>query len=468
MKTICITVKNAKLIQRYLLRSGLVKNLLADRSVRVIFLVPKSDAETYRQEFIGERVTVVGIPYVSPSLLTRASAWISRIGFCNRATVKHHFFKRAQLNKSHIKTIAIVLFGLIFMSSRLSYGLMQRLIRFLASRNTTPRFLSEFFERERPDLVFATTLVTAVAADFDIPILIEARRRGIKTAATVRGWSQLGPAAFLLFHPDHFILQNDFLKDMAVQYNFFPEERIRVVGFPYFDWFLRDEFIQPREEFLRSLGIDPSRRLIFYAGDGFPGRAVGVAELFQNLVKTGCMPPNITMLFRPEPYESGGCLEYEHLSKLRSTSVVVDKIPLIEIKRVSDPIKDKKDFVHLFNIFTHSDMLVTPGGTIIIEAAAFDIPIIATAFDAEKNIPYWLRAARYWDGTFSYWSDILKTGGVKVARSPAELVGAIENYLQHPMGDSEGRRRLREHFIEPFDGKATERLANELLTILGT
>lgn len=465
MKTICITVKNAKLIQRYLLRSGLPFLLAGHENVRVILLVPDYEADTYRNEFQHEKILVLGMPLIPLAGLVRIAYICLRFLISDRLFIRYAKYKRARgllsLPQLFVKIVSIYFFsffpGLLWAADR---GL-----KYTASFQKAPDFLMAFFDAYKPDVVFATSLAES---KFDAPILLEARCRGILTAGTARGWSSIGAGARYLIDPDVWLVQDQFMKEMAQSTQYVPENQIRVSGFPYFDWFTKNEFIISRESFLRPLGIDPRMRVILYAGsgEGITEREIGFARIFEELVREGKIPSDTVLLFRPHPYHSNTLEQSVGFQKKAWKHVFLDHVELRNMKRPDDYARDHESLVHLMNSFAHSEMVITPGSTLFIEAAAFKKPLIALAFDSDQSVPYWLSFARRYDGTHSEYKELLRSGGIRKASSREEFARAINGYLENSLRDAAGFDNLYKRFVAPCDGKATERLADELLMLV--
>lgn len=467
MKTICIVIKDLKLIQRYLLRSGLFSFLLQRVDIRIILLVQKSSEDIYRKEFGQDRVEIVGIPAIKSSLWYRLVVAFSRITYYDRRFTKYFRYKRSRGILSPAKMYFKIFFVHMLSRMRPVAYFLQGVLHWAAVRTKVPSPLSVFFDTYRPDLVVSTSLLEV---SFDIPVLIGARSRGIKTAGTFRLWSGLGTSPFLLFHPDYFILHDEFQKEMAVTWHAVPPERIRVIGIPYFDWYKKNGFILPRDEFIRSLGIDPAKRLILYAGDAslFPERKIAFAKILDRWIQKRQISENMFVVFRLHPYHANAKKDFEIAKSIKFSSVLVDIIEKTSnIKIIEDSEEDYRFHQHFMNLVAHSDLVITPGGGILLEAAAFGKPVIALAFDGGVSVPYWFSYARYYDGSLPDLAEIIHTGGIHPVYSSSELLRSIHEYIENPTTDKEGRRRLLRRFIEPFDGKATERFAEAFLSLLG-
>lgn len=450
------------MILRYYLRGSLLERLTARDDICVVLVVPEKEQEAYRKEFGRKRIEVLGIPQITLSCWFQLLISFSRAAFhpkLNRVLhwVVEHDQLRTKLYKVFIKRfIAYALGSLPIISHSV-----QHIVRFLILRIRAPRFLENFFDKYKPDVVFATSIIQKTS--FDLPIVCEAKRRGIKTVATVRGWDAFSYLGFLLVHPDHLIVQSAYVKEMAVKYHLFPPERIAITGFPHFDWYHRRDLIMPREVFLRSLGVDPAKRVILLgaAGGIYYEREFGFAEIFDELIETRQIPDDLVIIFRMHP---NWIFPFDKFEPLKS--VVVDKVRTKGLPGPGHPEADLQDEIHQINSLYHSEILFTPGGTIVFDAIAFGKPVIGPAFDGKTPVPYKYSMVRLHDGTYFDWPEVDKCGGMRVVKTIEELALAINEYLDDPARDLKGRECIRERFIEPFDGKSTERLANVLLSLL--
>src|SRR5688572_15780303 len=108
-----------------------------------------------------------------------------------------------------------------------------------------------FLRRERPDVVFCTHQRASRA----VPAMLAARTLGIPTATFVYSWDNL-PKGRMAVHADHFLVWSDLMKEEMLRY--YPEvtaNRIHVVGTPQFEHHLNPALVQPRDAFLRNLGL---------------------------------------------------------------------------------------------------------------------------------------------------------------------------------------------------------------------
>lgn len=454
MKTIFIT-SGEPVVARYFLRSGLINLLTQDKELRVVLLVPEKDKDAYESEFGGERIRVVGISRIKSTFWVRFLLSLSRLAF-RTVTNTHTRMREHYVLKKNI----IFVFFKEYLSQFLGHiRVLQKIVRWGELRLNAPPQLKKVFDEYRPDLVYATVIVND---QLDIPILLEAKRRAVKTAASTRNWDNFSTFGFLLALPDRLLLQNEFLKEQAVRLHGMSEDRISVVGFPHFDWYYRKEIIEPREVFCKKLGIDPTKKIILYGamGDWLFRHEGEIAEVFEELVQERKITPQTTMIFRAHPSFTS---PLERMKKLRH--VVPDKVSGIHFNTVGDPATDRLDLAHFVNSLYHSDVVVTAASTVGLDAIVFDKPLISVSFDGKSNPPYWLSCRRFQDH-FAHWIDFMKCGGARRVNSREEFAEAVNLYLRNPKQDASGRECIRKRFATFSDGKSTQRLAALLSTLL--
>jgi len=125
---------------------------------------------------------------------------------------------------------------------------------------------------------------------------------------------------------------------------------------------------------------------------------------------------------------------------------------------------EDRDIVHLINCLYHSNIVINTASTMTIESCIFNKPVISIAFDGYKKRNYWTSVRRFCD--YNHYSNLIKAGGVRVAKNPEELLVLINEYLANPELDNKGRKRIVEEQLYKLDGKSGERIGNFLLEFL--
>jgi len=318
----------------------------------------------------------------------------------------------------------------------------------------------EWFEDIRPSLVFSPA---PLMRDEWIP-LQAARAMGIRTALAVQSWDNLSSKARLPLPCDALLVWSPAMREEAQRlYPEIPAERIHIVGPPQFDYYYRPEYRMDRESFLKSLGGDPARPLVVYAGVT-PGLMPEEHEIVAHLardIREGRVKGRPQLLVRLHPKDDGN--RYRELKKAFPEMMLT--IPGRDSgASITHWHPDEEDIRSLVNTVRHADVLINVASTMTIDAALMDRPVV--------NIRYHFRPpeARPPWGVFIYdtahYAPLMTTGGFRMAHSPSELVDHVNRYLDDPSLDRDGRRRLAGRVCGTLDGRAGERSAETLLRLL--
>ncbi|MEM2796561.1 MAG: hypothetical protein QXR15_04700, partial [Candidatus Hadarchaeales archaeon] len=127
---------------------------------------------------------------------------------------------------------------------------------------------------------------------------------------------------------------------------------------------------------------------------------------------------------------------------------------------------DEGDMIHYAELLYSCDVAVNIASSVTLDSVAVDKPTVNIAFDGYRERPFIESTRRYFYTT--HYKVVAKSGGVKIARNPKELVDFINMYLENPELDREGRRKIVEESGGPIDGKCGERIAKAVLEFLKT
>jgi hypothetical protein len=120
----------------------------------------------------------------------------------------------------------------------------------------------------------------------------------------------------------------------------------------------------------------------------------------------------------------------------------------------------REDVVYVANLLKHADVVVTPGSTFTLESAIFDTPAIQIAYS--EILPEAVGTLTSF--TFvKHYQGLIREGVVDIARSRSELVRMANEALTDPGKGRANRKRTVERWVGPTDGKASERLAEQVL-----
>jgi hypothetical protein len=330
-----------------------------------------------------------------------------------------------------------------------------------ALRSPEADYYRRWFDKIRPSLIFSPA---PLMTEEWLPIQV-AHALGITTALSVLSWDNLSSKGRLPLPCSAVLVWNERMeRELLASYPALSPEQVHITGAPQFDFYRREDFWESREAFLRRLGGDPSRPLLLYAGvtPALMPREHEVVERLAEALRAGAVRGCPQLLVRLHPKDDGR--RYEELRR-RYPEVLFTVPGRRHGGRLKEWQPDVEDVRVLVNTVRHSDVHINVASTMTVDAAVVDRPVINVTYDLRPpgDLSSW--GVRIYDAT--HYLPIPKTGGVRLARTPEELVGHINTYLDNPALDRQGRRRIVELVCGNVDGRSGDRVAAKLLELAG-
>lgn len=301
---------------------------------------------------------------------------------------------------------------------------------------------------------------------------IEAQRRGIPAFAIIANYDNLVNMGYRGFTPKCLAVWSRQMADEAMHLHGFRARQIEITGPIQYD-----RFVQPlsmnREEFLRSIGLDPNKKTIFFAG------GVNINhyfDMYQSLVerKDKIWHEAINLIVRPYPH-----------AKLLSAPAwkVLEKLFIESGAYLSNPgsidgssdrgAELRMDFSfenevdELTYLLRYSDVMVNYFSTIALEAAINDLPTIHIGYDAfAHGQNFGVTSAFLQRQTHN--RRVLRLLAARVVKNEEELFSALEDYLGDRTLHKDARREYAVAECGDLDGKAGLRLVNMIRSRIGS
>ena len=322
-------------------------------------------------------------------------------------------------------------------------GLIKPRLLFWIERQFVPGYamFQEYVREYRPALVLTAT--PGLQPSDAWPILC-ARKAGIPTVSVDTSWDNLSSHLRHVRNVDYFILWNNMMKDFAVNIHGYSPEHVFVSGAVRFDrYFITSPLEVDRETFLKSKGLDPNRRTVFFAARSYGDFFEKFIESFVEWQKTNAFgePLNLFVRVHPvdaiQPYEKFKGIDGVHVERSgkqrQSDSIGSHKVEM-----------DERDYVNTKMTLKYCDVCVSIASTMSVEAMVFDKPVINIGFAGEWSTIL----------TFPHYQPLIEWGGVQVARDMDDLKNHLERYLKDPSLDEEGRKKVLREVMYPTDGKS--------------
>jgi hypothetical protein len=328
--------------------------------------------------------------------------------------------------------------------------LIRRVLQWEAMRVTPPDHLLDTFRELRPRVVVSThPMMTS-----DYEVVMTARRLGIQTLGVVKSWDNLGKG--LSAQPHLLSVWNPVNKEEAVRLRGYQKNEVEINGAVSFDPYYDPGFLDTREEFLRSLGLDPQRPVVTYATAGLYQREYyGRDETF--------IADDLLRMFAETPALKGAQL----VIRLHPTSRLEDfwrfwgregiafsfaaYLPAIGWCPLAADVR------HQTNLLKHSDVIVTTGSSWGIEAAIFDTPTVCPVY---SDIQPEHASAQFDRFTLArHYKPLVVNKWIPVTRSYEETQCELEAAITQPGRLAPGRKAIVENYVYHRDAGSAHRVA---------
>jgi hypothetical protein len=442
-----------------MLRTGVLAAVLDGApDAHVVLMSPLAADAAFTREFANPRVTFEILSAHVPSgvearLASMVQAYYLQI--CKTETLRIKLAARHPGTPLRYRRTKALLGRLAAPGGRRGewYQLSDRLVRHPAIERVFDRYKPSLVATASPGLIFA-----------DIPILRTARRRGVRSIAVDLSWDNLTNKLFPLRKVDRLVVWNASMRREANALHGYDLDSIVVAGSPQFDPYFNGEPRSSRADFCRRIGLDPSRKLVTLTtmpAEAYPRHDIIVDHVLEAM-RSGAVREPIDLLVRIHPRDDARkYARYAGTPHLR-----IEKPFRVTEARSADGMGvdvTAENTRHLADTMYHTDVNLNVASTIAIEASVFDTPVISIAFDQDdaQARPFLTSPLRYY--SYTHYQQIVRTGAVRMAHSPGEMIGLLNRYLADPTLDAEGRRRVVQEQCEFTDGRSAERVARAIL-----
>lgn len=451
-KKILITVLQS-FITKNILNTEVLTILKSQPDLEVVLAVPKVKLDFFKQIYSDSRLMVVGVDTDSLGQDFRVK-FFSRLFFALQESHYLYYKKRERLDKNRTLIGYLKYYKEVCLTKcleRLTW--LFPVWRWFFLRLVHPMAINNLFNDYQPDIVFSTDIFS----EADVLFAAEARRRGLPLIGMVRSWDNCHSKGILRVLPDEMIVNNDALKEAAVNIHKMDPRRIFVGGLPQFDHFV-NEPRTPREQFFGALGLDSSKKLVVFAPAGMilSDTDWQIGEILDQAINNGGISQPVQVLIRNHPHHPAD------FTKLAATKNFVIENPGQTFNQNPKETEiTKQDSVHLADTVYYADVFIYVATTLGLDALVFNKPQIIIDFDGREIKDYYHSVRRYHDE--DHMKIMIACGGVRVAWSAEEMIKSINDYLNDPTLDQMGRDKMTIQQLYKLDGQSGRRIGEFIL-----
>lgn len=315
---------------------------------------------------------------------------------------------------------------------------------------------------ERPDvLVHPSTFEGYFVNDF----VMEGKRLGIPTLLVMNSWDNPSFKCAMAGEPDRCVVWGEQTRQHARKYMRLPSEKITVLGAAQFDIFRRAPRID-RNSFCAEHGIDPSRKIILYAGSSRGSFEYKHLAILSQAIEQGALP-QACVLYRPHPWGRGGA-DGKRIVQEPLPHVVVERSMVSYLQQVSDGTANVSflgsEYARTHDVLANIDILISPMSTIILEGILHGKPVMCLipADEAKASEALSLRV------NLDHFAELFRSPAMLVGHSRDSLVDLTRQLIER--SDDPGFRAVLESeakfFVEfpskPYSAALADFVDNEI------
>ncbi|MBL7070836.1 MAG: hypothetical protein ISS26_01525 [Candidatus Omnitrophica bacterium] len=484
-KTILIAL-NHGISVRNILQTDIFR-ILQKSGIKIVILTPNAENESFRRMYKSDNVYFEKLNWDKYDAYFRRSRlqprlkcvrWFTLNGRYDLTTISDWYEKvhKKQRNSSTARHKIVNLVEDSLIRLLRSSSILRKIFIRLESLFFSPPYHRDIFLRHKPDWVLVTSLGFF---DYDQYIMREAKKHGAKLISYILSWDNTSTRGIGAEFPDEVIAWTDIMKKELIQLHDIKPEKIFVGGVAHYDHYYHRESIYERRDFLSRFNLSEGRKLIFFATKsptGFPWNP-DIVEIIAEAIQNDVFAYPCQLLIRLHPIHfrrAGGELRFkdffDRYDKIsRRYKHVSFNIPHIRSKEIAFDLP-KSELYDVASLLHYSDVMLNVFSTMNLEASIFDTPIINVCFEGERagqygNTP---RVNINIDEMQTHNQRIVKTGGIRLARSKRELVDLINMYLKNPEMDMEGRAKIVRDECGPNQGRAGFIIGKHISKLLGS
>jgi len=310
----------------------------------------------------------------------------------------------------------------------------------------TNKIVKKYYTKYNPDLILLTNPHMPISRDF----ILGAKKRKVKIISYVTSWDYLTTKGPIFKDIEHFIVWNKQMKN-ELETIHKTKAKIDSIGPLQMDFTFKEN-LWDKEELFKFFNIsNPERKLIVF---GVYNERFGMHEpgIVKYLMEHVLEKYNLHLIMRGHPHDTSFEKRYGFTGKS-------NRVTLNQGYRFDRHNLEKNDDRLILNsILKNAGVVMCGPTTLTLDALRFDKPVINIAFDGDLNLPESASIKqRYYT---EHYRPLLKYNGLYIVENFNEMANSIKKSLDNPGELADGRKKLRDDYLEPLDGMSSERMFN--------
>jgi hypothetical protein len=269
---------------------------------------------------------------------------------------------------------------------------------------------------------------------------------------TKRGWQ---PTIF-----DKYLVWNKYNKqELLTIFKSLNSEDVFITGAPQFDFHYQPNYVIPKIDWLKQLGIPQNKKVVLYAGGSvtlFPTEPQYAKHLIDN-IHNGTISKDVVILVRKHPLDKVD--RWKEFIGESENIVYYDTqhgITKLDYSDVTD-----HDIQMLVSTLQHCDVHINLCSTMTVDGSVFEKPQIGPYYDEINVLGEPALRAMY---AQEHYKPILRSNVIHFAKSKSELINLVNTALISPNEFSKNCKTCVEEIITFADGNAKSRVSEKIKT----
>ncbi|MEP2671019.1 MAG: hypothetical protein ABJH04_18575 [Cyclobacteriaceae bacterium] len=289
---------------------------------------------------------------------------------------------------------------------------------------------------------------------FEAQLSNYAKKHQIPVVGIVNSWDNVHKGIHT--HTDRVFVWGDQNKSEMITMEGYIDKNVIPTGSPSFDPYFIKEHQWSRKDFCDRIKLDPSRPILLYASIGqfvpFIEETFILDELAK-LIEDFPVENRPQIICRLHPWSKKEIFK----AYLDHPDIVFsgfeNYVPTLNWAPTFD------EMIFSANLLKHSSICISPGSTMVLEAAIFDTPTIVPIYNNYQP--------EVWEDYYSrfclamHFSRLIEGKLVPVIRNSIQLKECINKYLSDPSFFSVERRNIVNQYIKYGDGNSLKRIVKE-------
>jgi hypothetical protein len=298
-------------------------------------------------------------------------------------------------------------------------------------------------------------LCSHIHLPFEIPLANTAKKLGIPVIGLVNSWDNVFKG--IQTHPDKVLVWGDVNHQDMLDMEGYDPTKVKAVGAPPFDLYFDPSTCQSREDFCQTVGLDPKRPIFLYASIGqyvpFFEETFLLREL-ELIAQEFERDKRPQIICRLHPWSKKELFKDFASNKDIVFSAFENYVPTLNW------CPTRKEVVFSANLLKHCAICISPGSTMVLEAAIFNTPTLVPVYNGYQP--------EIWDNYYKrfclamHFGRLARNRFVPIVRNRSELKEWVMKFLEDPSAMKNERERIVKDYIKYNDGASIKRIVNEL------